>query len=84
MGWGVVEFDVDRGGRGVPSGVGERLLDDAVGGQLNTGVQVTDRSVDDEPDAGLLGGAGLFDQRDELAQPGLGPPVGGLRAGVGA
>ncbi len=34
-----VQFHVDRGARRVPPGVGQRFLDDAVGGQLDAGIE---------------------------------------------
>src|SRR5580698_9592768 len=48
---GVVQLDVDGGALGMPARVREGLLDDAVGGQLDAGVQRGHRASDDEADA---------------------------------
>ncbi len=45
----VVEFHVDGGTGRVPPGVGEGFLNDAVGGELGTGVERDRRAGDDRP-----------------------------------
>ena len=45
----VAQLHVDRGARRVPPGVGERFLHDAVGGDLDAGVERHRRAADDEP-----------------------------------
>ena len=73
---GVVQFHVDGGARRVPPGVGEGFLDDAVGGQLDAGVEGGRRAADDEPGRRARGVPGLVEQFVELLQARLGLPVG--------
>lgn len=49
---GVVQFDVDGGARGVLARVGQGLLDDAVSGELDAGVEFARGSAQDQPDGG--------------------------------
>ena len=46
---GVGKLHVDGGAGGVPSRVGERLLDDAVGDELDVGVEGDGRAAKDQP-----------------------------------
>ena len=71
----VAQFDVDRGARRVPPGVGQRLLHDPVGGQLDARVERRDRAGDDQPGARPRGLPGAVDQLGQLRQPRLRMPV---------
>src|SRR6267378_2685034 len=55
-------------GRGVPPGVGEGFLHDAVGGQLDTGVEGDRGTVQDQPGTGPGRLPGLVEQLVELAK----------------
>jgi hypothetical protein len=44
----IVELDVDGGAGRVPSSVGQRLLDDAVSGELDPGIEWPDAAADDQ------------------------------------
>jgi hypothetical protein len=77
-----VQLHIDRRARRVPPCVGQRLLDDAVGGQLDPGVEGGGRAAQDEPGAGRRGVPGHVDELVELSQAGLGLPDGRVRVGV--
>jgi len=71
----VAQLDVDGRAGGVPPGVGQGLLHDAVGGQLHARIEPGDRTGHDQPDDGTRGLAGLVDQAAELRQARLRIPV---------
>src|SRR5262249_25068829 len=77
----VVQLHIDRRARGVPAGVGERLLHDAVRGELDAGRQRHHVALQDQPGTAAGRGAGLVDQLVELRQAGLRGP-GRLGPGV--
>src|SRR6202042_1220591 len=79
---GVVQLDVDGGALRVPARVRQRLLDDAVGGQLDARVKRGHGTGDDEADARPRGVACLLEEVIELPQAGLGLPVGDTAPGV--
>ena len=71
-GVGVVELDVHGRARRVAPRVGQRLLDDPVGRELQARLQRDDLAGHDEPGAGATGGvARSVDQVDKVAQPRL-------------
>ena len=72
----VAELDIDRRARRVPPGVGERLLHDAVGGELDARVEVGDRAGDDEPGrVAAVASRAASISSSELRQPGLRVPA---------
>jgi hypothetical protein len=79
---GVVQLHIDGGAWRVPTGVGESLLDDPVGGKLDTGVECGRRAVKDE--AGSRPGRvpRSVDEVVQLAQSRLRVPVRGFDPGV--
>jgi hypothetical protein len=76
-----VELDVHGRAGGVPAGVGQRLLNDPVGGELDPRAQRGHAAADDQPGAGPAGLPGLVDQLVELLEARLGLPA-RLGAGV--
>ena len=76
----VGDLDVDVCARGVASCVRQRLLDDAVGGQIDTQGQAGDLALPDQADV-RSGRLRLVDQVVELAESGLRCSV-GLASGV--
>src|SRR5260370_7165963 len=70
-----MQLDVHRGALGVPPGIGERLLHDAVGGELDAWVEGGHVSADDEADTRPRGVPCLVEQLVELLPAGLGLPV---------
>ena len=74
---GVMQFDVNSGARSVAARIGECLLDDAIGGQLNTWVQRGRQAMKDQPGPGPGRLAGIVEQVVQLGQAGLWLPLGG-------
>ena len=76
------QLNVHRRAGRVPPGVGQRLLDDPVHGQLHAGVQRGHRAGDDQPDRGAGRVPALVQQLVELRQPRLRMTAAGATAGA--
>jgi len=79
---GEVQLYIHGGAWGVPPGVGKSLLDDPVGGKLDSRVERLRRAVKDEADSRPGGVPRSVDEVDQLGQSHLRLPVRGFGLGV--